>query len=89
MKYEAECARGVGENTQCIDKDLTQKSAMTLITFDLETWFKVNVHPLHKNTQGNKYEPDWAKEWVGGGVGGENMPWILIVEKTSRWKALA
>lgn len=80
---------GGGENTQCMDKDLTQKSAMTLITFDLETWFKVNVHPLHKNTQGNKYEPDWAKEWVGGGVGGENMPWILIVEKTRRWKALA
>lgn len=67
MKYEAECARGEGENTQCIDKDLTQKSAMTLITFDLETWFKVNVHPLNKNTQGIKYEPDWAKEWVGVG----------------------
>lgn len=78
---------GRGGDTQCMDKDLTQKSAMTMITFDLETWFKVNVHPLHKNTQGNKYEPDWAKEW--GGVGGENMPWILIVEKTSRWKALA
>lgn len=56
-----------GENTQCMDKDLTQKSAMTLITFDLETWFKVNVHPLNKNTQGIKYEPDWAKEWVGVG----------------------
>lgn len=52
MKYEAECARGEGENTQCIDKDLTQKSAMTLITFDLETWFKVNVHPLHKKHLG-------------------------------------
>lgn len=74
MKYEAECAkgRGGGENTQCIDKDLTQKSAMTLITFDLETWFKVNVHPLHKNTQGIKYEPDWAKEW--GGVGEKICP---------------
>lgn len=78
MKYEAECAKGGGGG----DKDLTQKSAMTLITFDLETWFKVNVHPLHKNTQGIKYE-----EW--GGVGAENMPWILIVEKTSRWKALS
>lgn len=51
-----------------MDKDLTQKSAMSLITFDLETWFKVNVQPLHKNTQGIKSEPDWAKEW--GGVGG-------------------
>lgn len=33
---------------------------MTL-TLDLETWFKVIVHPLPKDTQWVKYEPDWAK----------------------------
>lgn len=65
-----------GENIQGMDKDFTQNSAMTLITFDLKTWFKVIAHPLPQNTLGIVYEPDWAKGW------GENMPRILIVEKT-------
>lgn len=67
-----------GENipVQGMDTDFTQNSAMTLITFDLKTWFKVIAHPLPQNTLGIMYEPDWAKGW------GENMPRILIVEKT-------
>lgn len=65
-----------GENIQGMDKDFTQNSAMTLITFDLKTWFKVIAHPLPQNTLGIMYEADWAKGW------GENMPRILIVEKT-------
>lgn len=60
-----------GENIQGMDKDFTQKSAMTLITFDLETWFKVTAHCLPKNTLGIKYEPDWAKGW---GVGEKICP---------------
>lgn len=46
-----------------MDKDFTQNSAMTLITFDLKTWFKVIAHPLPQNTLGIMYEADWAKGW--------------------------
>lgn len=33
----------------------------TTLTFDLETLFKVIVHPLPKGTMWVKHDPDWAK----------------------------
>lgn len=43
-----------------LDKEFSYNSAMTL-TLDLETRFKITVHPLHKGTLWVKYESDWAK----------------------------
>lgn len=40
----------------------------TTLTFDLETLFKVTVHPLPKGTMWVKHDPDWAK-------GREDMLW--------------
>lgn len=34
---------------------ILKRSAMTF-TFDLETWFKITAHPLHKNSVYGKYE---------------------------------
>lgn len=51
---------------------------MTL-TLDLQTLFKVTVHPLPKGTLWEKDEPDWARER-------ENMLWTIDFGRTDKPK---
>lgn len=51
---------------------------MTL-TLDLQTLFKVTVHPLPKGTLWEKDEPDWTRER-------ENMLWTTAFGRTDEQK---
>lgn len=57
LKYEPEWTRGREYND--LDKDFSR--FFYHLNLDLETLFKVTVHPLPKGTMWVKHDPDWAK----------------------------